>query len=126
MPFERAVTAHERDPSRSPNRRSPSTSHPCESAKMERGMLLSGKSVASRISHRCCTGGTALLSQRRGLLSEAEEEFRHIRLSRFATAFRATLSCRLLRIQRGTTATYRMPQRVHQAVSELVANTDDT
>jgi hypothetical protein len=67
--------------------------------KVERDMLPAGKSVASRITHRRWTGGTALLSQRHGLLNEAEEEFGHIRLFRFASAFRATLSRRLLRIQ---------------------------
>jgi hypothetical protein len=39
--------------------------------------------VTSRISHRRLTGGTALLSQRRGLRTEAEEEFGHIQLFRF-------------------------------------------
>jgi len=43
-------------------------------------MLPTEGSVASRITHFRWTGGTALLSQRRGLLNEAEEEFRHIRL----------------------------------------------
>jgi len=65
-------------------------------------MLPPGKSVASRITHRRWTGGTALLSQRRGLLNEAEEEFGHIRLFRFASAFRATLSRCLLRIQQSS------------------------
>ncbi|CDK38777.1 hypothetical protein BN903_71 [Halorubrum sp. AJ67] len=40
---------------------------------MERDMLPAGKSVASRITDRRWTGGTALLSQRRGLLNEAEQ-----------------------------------------------------
>jgi hypothetical protein len=41
--------------------------------KVERDMLPTGKSVASRITHRRWTGGTAILSQRYSLLNEAEE-----------------------------------------------------
>jgi len=40
--------------------------------KVGRNMLSPGKFVASRSTHRRWTGGTALLSQRRGLFSEAE------------------------------------------------------
>ena len=102
MPFERAVTAHERDPFHLSIPQFRGTSRPCEPEKMDRDMLPAGKSVASRITHRRWTGGTALLSQRRGLRTEAEEEFGHIRLFRFASTFRATLSCCLLRIQQST------------------------
>jgi hypothetical protein len=68
--------------------------------KMQREMLLAGKSVASRVTHhRRGAGSTALLSERRRLLNEAEEDCRHISSLRFASTFRATLSARCLRVQ---------------------------
>ena len=91
MPVERAVTDHEGDPSHCPIDDLAVHRIHVNPQNVERDMLPPGKFVASRITHRRWTGGTALLTQRHGLLNEAEAEFEHIRLFRFATPFRATL-----------------------------------
>jgi len=73
MPFERAVTDHDAIHLTRPIHDLAVRRIYVNPQKMERNMLPAGKSVASRITHHRWTGGTALLSQRRGLLNEAEE-----------------------------------------------------
>lgn len=97
-----AATQRGRDPFHSPSPRFRGTSHPCEPKKVQRYMLPPGRSVASRITHHRSTDSTVLLSQRRRLVNEAEEDIRHIRFFHFGSALRATLSSCPLRIQQSS------------------------